>query len=224
MAKKEKDKGAEKKLSFVQRSELVDTSSDADLTGRVPDDILEKYEVHQWKHAAAILRTDFPEEFNDIIEVLRGFQIYQSQVQEGGGGKSDIAVTLDAELRARGWLPRRWDTKIVVDSNASSTPTHEVDSFKNRVALELEWNNKDPFFDRDLNNFRLLFDLRVISLGVIITKSDDLAAVFNSIGIWDKYGTSTTWMHKLIPRIEGGGGGGCPILVFGLTKKLFVED
>ena len=30
---------------------------------------------------------------------------------------------------------------------------------KNGFGLEIEWNNKDPFFDRDLNNFRLLFDL-----------------------------------------------------------------
>ena len=44
------------------------------------------------------------------------------------------------------------------------------------------------------------------------------------LGIWSKYGTSTTWMSKLIPRIDGGGGGGCPILVFGIKKSLYVED
>jgi len=38
----------------------------------------------------------------------------------------------------------------------------------------VEWNNKDPFFDRDLNNFRLLFELRAIDLGIIITRTDDL--------------------------------------------------
>ena len=27
--------------------------------------------------------------------------------------------------------------------------------FKNRIAVEMEWNNKDPFYDRDLNNFRI---------------------------------------------------------------------
>ncbi|MDP3722597.1 MAG: BglII/BstYI family type II restriction endonuclease, partial [Candidatus Omnitrophota bacterium] len=89
-----------------------------------------------------------------------------------------------------------------------------------------EWNNKDPFFDRDLNNFRLLFELRAISIGVIITKSDELSELFQGFGrtIWDKYGWTTTWMKKLLPRIEGGGGGGCPILAFGITKKLFIEN
>jgi hypothetical protein len=31
-------------------------------------------------------------------------------------------------------------------------------------------------------------------------------------------------MSKLLPRIEGGSGGGCPVLVFGITKKLYRED
>lgn len=224
MAGKAKKKVVDKKQSFVKRSAALVTESDADLAGKIPDDILDLYEVHQWKHAAAILKTDFPEEFNDLVSILREFRIRKHQVVEGGGGKSDIAVSLDKQLTDRGWHAKRWDTKIVVDQTESSSPTHEVDSYKNRVALELEWSNKDPFFDRDLNNFRLLFDLRVISVGIIVTKSDDLAAVFGKLGIWGKYGTTTTWMHKLIPRIAGGGGGGCPLLVFGLTKKLFIED
>ena len=110
------------------------------------------------------------------------------------------------------------------------SPTHKVDCYKNRVALELEWNNKDPFFDRDLNNFRLLFDLRAISAGIIITRTDELQNVFD--GLYDasgrcigpKYGPSTTHMGKLLPRIQGGGGGGCPILVFGIKPSLYVEE
>jgi hypothetical protein len=99
-----------------------------------------------------------------------------------------------------------------------------VDCFKGRVALEVEWNNKDPFYDRDLNNFRLLFDLRAISVGVIITRCDELQVIFNALGKGSSYGASTTHMSKLLPRLEGGSGGGCPILVFGITEKLYVED
>ena len=39
------------------------------------------------------------------------------------------------------------------------------------IALELEWNNKTEFYDRDLNNFRLLFDLRVALAGDVHKKS-----------------------------------------------------
>jgi len=38
----------------------------------------------------------------------------------------------------------------------------------------------------------------------------------------DKYGASTTHLDKLLPRLEGGGG--CPILAFGITQKKYVED
>jgi hypothetical protein len=31
-------------------------------------------------------------------------------------------------------------------------------------------------------------------------------------------------MDKLLPRIEGGSGGGCPILAFGITRAKYVED
>jgi hypothetical protein len=38
------------------------------------------------------------------------------------------------------------------------------------VALEIEWNNKDPFFDRDLENFKRLHAEGAISVGVIVTR------------------------------------------------------
>ena len=93
-----------------------------------------------------------------------------------------------------------------------------------RYAVEIEWNNKDPFFDRDLNNFRLLFDLRAVSVGIVITRCDELQNIFKELGRGASYGASTTHISKLIPRIEGGGGGGCPILVLGIKNRLYVED
>lgn len=120
-------------------------------------------------------------------------------------------------------MEKQFETKIIVDGAVKESPTHKVDCFKNGVALEVEWNNKDPFYDRDLNNFRLLFDLRAVSVGVIITRSEELQGVFSSIGRGASYGQSTTHMSKLLPRVLGGGGGGCPLLVFGITKRLYDE-
>jgi hypothetical protein len=117
-----------------------------------------------------------------------------------------------------------FETKIVVDDATLESPTHKVDCFKNGVGLEIEWNNKDPFYDRDLNNFRLLFDLRTVHVGVIVTRADELQDIFDQLGRGSSYGASTTHMSKLLPRLEGGSGGGCPILVFGITKQLYVED
>jgi len=187
----------------------------------IPAAIRRLYEVHEEKHAIAILTEDFPDEFDEIISVLRGFRLTKTMVTTAGGRKSPIATALDSEFEALGWEEKKFDTRIVIDETELVSPTHKVDCYKNRVALEIEWNNKDPFYDRDLNNFRLLFDLRVISVGVIITRSSGLQRIFDGLGKGDSYGNSTTHMGKLTPRLGGGSGGGCPILVFAITDRLY---
>jgi hypothetical protein len=190
-----------------------------------PEFIREHYELHEWKHATTILHGDFPNEWTDIITTLTTFRLRKSWIVVGGGRKSKVAEWIDNELiRNRGWEEKSFDTKMIVDEIENISPTHKIDCYKNRVALELEWNNKDPFFDRDLNNFRLLFDLRAISVGVIVTRTDELQGIFDSLGRGKSYGSSTTHMGKLIPKIQGGGGGGCPIIVFGIKPSLFLED
>ena len=190
----------------------------------LPDYVRGHYEVYESKHACAILHEDFPEEWEDIMSVLQEFRLRRSWVANPGGRKSGVSEFIDGHLYQRGWVEKEFNTSVVVDDVAVKTPTHKVDCFRNRVALEIEWNNKDPFYDRDLNNFRLLFDLRAISVGVIITRCNELQDIFSDLGRGTSYGASTTHMSKLIPRIEGGGGAGCPILVFGISKKLYVED
>jgi hypothetical protein len=186
--------------------------------------IHEHYEIHEWKHACAILSSDFPNEWRDIIELLEQFRLQQSWITTPGGRKSKVSEAIDSFLYQRGWEEKHFDTAITVDDTVSQSPTHLIDCYKNRIALEVEWNNKDPFYDRDLNNFRLLFDLRVISVGVVITRQDELQELFAQFGRGTSFGASTTHMSKLLPRILGGGGGGCPILVFGIGKKLFIPE
>ena len=189
----------------------------------LPEELLDRYEVYEWRHATTILAGDFPQEFQDIIDMLTHFRLCRSWLVRGGGSKSTVARELDQFLENRGWEEKQFYTSIKIDERELESPTHKVDCFKNKVALEIEWNNKDPFYDRDLNNFRLLFDLRAISVGVIVTRSSELQDIFNLLGRGSSYGNSTTHLSKLLPRIEGGGGAGCPLLVFGITKKLYDE-
>lgn len=196
----------------------------------LPTDLWDKYEIHEWRHACAVLKGEFPAEWNDVCDVLRGFRLKKSEVIAPGGRKSLVADRLDGEFFQRGWVEKSFGTSIRVDDDEFETPTHAVDCFKNSIALEIEWSNKDPFYDRDLNNFRLLFELRAVSVGIILTKSDELKDVFKGIRVkesktlYRKFGASTTWMSKLVPRIDGGGGGGCPILVFGIKANTFDAD
>jgi hypothetical protein len=193
-------------------------------THLVPPDLSGLYEVHEWRNAAGVLSTSCPEEWEDLLACLRSFRLMRSEIIVGGGNRSKITDRIETPFKARGWAERAFNTAIKIDDQETPSPTHEVDCFKGRVALEVEWNNKDPFFDRDLNNFRLLFDLRVIDAGVIITRADHLQLLFAELGRGASFGASTTHLSKLLPKVQGGGGGGCPILVFGITRKLYVED
>ncbi|MDR0440559.1 MAG: restriction endonuclease [Candidatus Accumulibacter sp.] len=112
---------------------------------------------------------------------------------------------------------------------------HKIDYVKGRVAFDLEWNSKDQTFDRDLYALRTFHECGLISAGVIVTRSEKLTPVFdvvpqlNKAGeevgktVRAKYGASTTWMGKLLYRLNAGRHGGCPVLVFGITPKL-IED
>ncbi|HEX5453695.1 MAG TPA: BglII/BstYI family type II restriction endonuclease [Stellaceae bacterium] len=190
----------------------------------VPDDLRHSYYVKEWRNAAGVLATACPEEWQDVQEVLRSFRLLKSEVIAGGGNRSPISRRIDEPLYGRGWSEKAFATSIRVDENTIDSPTHSVDCFKGGVALEMEWNNKDSFFDRDLNNFRLLFELRAIQVGIIVTRSWELERIFRQLGRGTSYGASTTHHEKLWPKIEGGGGGGCPILTFAIRPALYVDD
>lgn len=200
---------------------------------KLPKFIRDNYEIREWRHASSILQTDFPELLEDIIDVLTRFRLKKSQVVVGGGSKTKIAGWIDSELRKKGWVEKQFKTAFKVDEHTIESPTHKVDCYKSSpaggIGFEIEWNNKDPFFDRDLNNFRLLFDLRTISVGIILTRAEDLRSLFKKLtakGLKpaSSFGESTTHWGKLLPRLEGGGGGGCPVLALGITQKLYTED
>lgn len=62
-------------------------------TDLLPDFVRKYYEVHEWKHACAILNEDFPREWNDIISALQEFRLKKSWiVKPGGGGGCPILV------------------------------------------------------------------------------------------------------------------------------------
>ena len=202
-----------------------------DCQNLIPPDLHEFYEVHEWRNPCAVLSVAYPNEWADIVEVLRAFRLLRRDVGEKGikgGGKSKVAIRLDRMLRARGWQEKAFETKIVIGDRDGrreiDSPTHKVDSFKAKVALELEWNNKTEFYDRDLNNFRLLFDLRVADVGVIITRCDELQEIFDNLGRGGSYGPTTTILSKLKRKLDGGAGGGCPVLAIGMRKSLYIDD
>jgi hypothetical protein len=108
---------------------------------------------------------------------------------------------------------------------------HQIDFVKDRVAFDLEWNSKDQTFDRDLYAMRAFYECGIIDVGIILTRSTNLASMFADIAsrldavksFKDKYGASTTWMGKLDYRVNAGRAGGCPILALGFQEAAFTE-
>jgi len=122
----------------------------------IPSDLRAKYRFEEREHACSILKTDFPAEFGDIMACLHWFRLKKSHILTPGGGRSPISAAIDGFLRTRGWRSKSFDIKITVDEQPIPVPTHKIDNFKHRIGVEVEWNNKTEFYDRDLNNFRLL--------------------------------------------------------------------
>lgn len=190
-------------------------------TNLIPSEIREKFEVAERHHACAILKSDFPTEWRDLLAVLEDFKLTRTQIMTPGGGKSPIAKGINGFFYKRGWTEKIFNIHVRVDDTETLSPTHHVDYYKNRIAIETEWNNKTPFFDRDLTTFRLLFDLNVLSVGVIITRADELQDVFDELGRGSSFGPSTTIFSKLVPKLDNRASGGCPVLAFGMTKRTY---
>lgn len=189
----------------------------------VPSDLRELYEVHEYRHAAALLYSEFPTLYAEVCEALSQFRFTRTQVAAAGGNESEIPKSFSRLLRPQGWVEGRLSASLVVDSQVVQQDTHKIDYIKGRVAFDLEWNSKDQTFDRDLFAFRTFFDYDRISVGVLVTRSEGLNHLFRELGVLHKYGATTTHMGKLLPRLRAGRGGGCPLLIFGITQKLLVE-
>lgn len=131
-------------------------------------------------HAAAILRHDLTGAVEEIEEVLSQITIPIEELVRGGGGEGQMTQRLRNSLGKRGWKKHKFEVKKVIDGKERESVSHEIDHVKKfpggTFALEIEWNNKDPFYDRDLENFKRLHGDGAISVGGIITRGKSLHA------------------------------------------------
>jgi len=205
----------------------------------IPEDILSKYEIHNYNHAAEILSQSFPLEYEEFLTALRQLVITKADIITAGGNESPIPPKISAILDPLGWkeirisgdliihfFPRRGSKKgnfseipISEKTIANYIDGHTIDFVKGRVALDVEWNSKDQTYDRDLFAMRTYYECDIISVGIILTRSANLNQIFKNWGVLSKYGASTTWMGKLIPRLDSRRHGGCPILAVGITSS-----
>jgi len=192
------------------------------------------YRVGVTRYADIILRNAFPKLHSDLSHVLQNFRIEAAEILSGGGSRASHTARFDSSLAALGWgkktitIEKRLDGQLIHRARG-----HEIDMFGGGtgqggypgVALEVEWNNKDPFFDRDLLNFQALHREGAIAAGVIVTRGPRLQQVISSTVRTSassgsaKFGQSTTHWDKLMPRVNLGGGGECPLILIGIEPE-----
>ncbi len=201
----------------------------------LPESLRMKYEIYSFNHAIEILTQAYNKEFAETVDALDNLNIMMSDLIKSGGNESAIPKKLSEILRPLGWQEVKisGDLLVILRTRNPSSETqhtiknyidgHNIDYVKGKVALDMEWNSKDQTFDRDLYAFRTFYECGVIACGIIITRSERLNQVFAQAGILHKYGASTTWMGKLIPRIQSGRHGGCPLLVFGILPNAITD-
>ena len=167
--------------------------------------------------------TNIPKKFDDVLYPLGWREIRIS---------GDLHIKFyprQAGQRGR-FSPEPFEERII----EGYIDGHNIDFIKGRVAFDLEWNSKDQTFDRDLLAMRTYYDCDIISAGIIITRSEELNDVFRTIYDYDKsqhqwkpilrkYGASTTWIGKLLYRLNSRRNGGCPILAIGMKKKCIID-
>jgi CRISPR-associated protein Csd2 len=207
----------------------------------LPGALTDWYEVHSYRHAAEVLATAYPAALAEICDALQRFRLTTQDIKDPGGNESGITKRFRDLLRPNGWLETKVTADLLVrlatgrkaeEEDDAASPEfvrkgyiegHKIDFVKGNVALDFEWNSKDQTFDRDLYALRTFYECGVISAGVLVTRSEALNAVFRRLGVHQKYGASTTWMGKLLPRLDAGRNGGCPVLVLGITPRLITD-
>lgn len=209
----------------------------------IPEEVRKRYDLVETRNAAQVLAATNPAELAEVIGVLKGFALVEDDIVVPGGSKSEVALRLDDEFRKIGWregsheITLKSVLKVMPYRAAGETSTetieseilsegYKVDNLKGRIALDVEWHAKDGNLDRDVGNYRALYDAGIIDGGIIITrKFDDIRAL--SIRLNRPKGfstTTTTTLEKLIPRLTRGDAGGCPILAVAITDRCFVSS
>jgi len=143
------------------------------------------FDVLALHHAEAIITHDMPESERNIENVLLDLKIPVTELVGGGGGEALGTQRIRRALANLGWVKRNISVKKSVrwegdgDERVVASLSHEIDHVKTFgddwvFAMEIEWNNKDPFFDRDLENFKRLHAEGAISIGGLVTRGQSL--------------------------------------------------
>jgi len=100
----------------------------------VPEDIRRSYLVKEWRNAAGVLATACPQEWADVLEVLRDFRLLRSEIQAAGKNRSPISRQIDQAFYARDWIEKK-NSPRPSRSTASATKAQLISLIASKVEL-----------------------------------------------------------------------------------------
>lgn len=171
------------------------------------------FQIEFRSHAEAILGVDFPLALLELESALRSLTIPIDELVRSGGGETKGTQRLRRSLTELGWNKGVFEIKKTINDKVFESQSHIIDHVKSfdagTVVLEIEWNNKDPFFDRDLENFKRLHAEGAISVGIIVTRGSDMQERMRDLvrrfatdkGLADMAGLATLGLN---PRSDSG--------------------
>ncbi|MGH6841898.1 MAG: BglII/BstYI family type II restriction endonuclease, partial [Methylocella sp.] len=120
-----------------------------------------------------------PDAAAELERALGDLFVPIEEIIGSGGGEAKGTQRLRRALAGLGWKKASFIIEKRINGVPKESTSHEVDHVRQFpddrvIALEIEWNNKDPFFDRDLENFKRLHAESAISAGVIVTRGASL--------------------------------------------------
>lgn len=144
------------------------------------------WSVKEINHGKTIAEQCFSDQCENIIKILSNWSLnLENHIIKGGGGQADHTQELTKSFESMGWEKNRITVKNIVSFErrfkeiSINSSSHEVDHLihgnsDSLLALEIEWNNKDEFFDRDFQTMHRWYDLEIIDLAIIITRGPEL--------------------------------------------------
>lgn len=137
------------------------------------------FNIQYVSHAKSILTGEFASSLAELASVLATLSLPVTEIIGSGGGETKFTQRTRHALAALGWKKHNFIVTKTIDGVPKESTSHEVDHVKRVdgvgvIGCEIEWNNKDPFFDRDLENYKRLHADGAISVGIIITRGDSL--------------------------------------------------
>jgi Restriction endonuclease BglII len=183
------------------------------------------YAVRNINYGLELLASAFPGHYGSLVIALESWRVSWGDIEAGGGNKSPVSRHFDEAFEGEGWKETSLELETRLAGVTTIARTHKIDLFKSGpdgglpgVGIELEWNNKDEFFDRDLINFEAIHRARGLAVGIVVTRGPRLQEELRARGL-KKFGARSTHWEKLMPRLDLGRGGATPIVAIGLEPE-----